>query len=405
MNDWHDVIIIGAGPAGSAAAHYLAKSGLDVVLLDKFDFPRDKTCGDALGPNSLKILHDMGILHDVLQIGFRLNGVEIFAPRGHSVAAPVPKQEGLPNYGLVAPRVHLDNVIRERAVASGAQFQGPVHVTDVATTGDHVEVSGESRGQPVTFKGRIAIIAIGASVKLLLQMGLLRQAPRMMVASRAYYEGVHGLTDKIHLRFDGVPLPGYGWVFPVSDSAANVGAGFYRVGPTARWMPDTSKEAFDKFIQIKPLQEMIGQARRVGPVKGYPLRVDFPTAPTFGERVLLVGESAGLVNPLTGEGIDFALESGKMAAGYLAHQLAVGDLSRAGLQEYDRLLRQRFQRLFVFLHRLRGLFMNHLMLDPLLYLAAHRPDLKMFLIDIAAGTRDVPTDIGLRSVLKVATGR
>ncbi|MCC7353643.1 MAG: tryptophan 7-halogenase, partial [Anaerolineae bacterium] len=190
-----------------------------------------------------------------------------------------------------------------------------------------------------------------------------------------------------------------------SDSSANIGAGFYRAGLGARWLPDTPRDAFDRFVQTPVLRQMLARARRVGPVKGYPLRVDFPSAPTFGERMMLVGEAAGLVNPLTGEGIDFALESGKMAAEHLVRLFEVGDLSRARLQEYDRLLRQCYQRLFVFLHRMRALCMNHVVLDPLLSLAVRRPDLKMLLVNIAAGNQDVPKGIPLRAILRVILGR
>jgi len=400
MSDRHDVIVVGAGPAGSSAAHYLARRGLDVLLLDKFDFPRDKTCGDAVGPRSLHVLRDMGILDDVLRIGFRLNGVEIFAPGGRSVAAPVPEHDELPNYGLIVPRLHLDNVIRERALASGAHFQSPVHVIGVEPTAEGVTVTGERRGQSVSYKARVVIIAVGANVGLL-RMGLLKRLPQMMLAARAYYEGVKGLSDSIQLRFDGVPLPGYGWVFPVSDSSANVGAGVFRVGLAARWLPDTPRVAFDRFVQTPALRQMLARARRTGPIKGYPLRIDFPRAPTFGENTMLVGEAAGLVNPLTGEGIDFALESGQMAGEHLARLFATGDLSRAGFQEYDRLLRRRYQRLFVFLHRARDLGMNRIMIGPLLSLAARRPDLKMLLINIAAGNQEVPKGIPLRALLKV----
>lgn len=94
-------------PCGTAARRvgFAQERGLDVLLLDKFDFPRDKTCGDAVGPRSLHVLRDMGILDDVLRIGFRVNGVEIFAPGGRSVAAPVPEHDELPSYGLIVPRL------------------------------------------------------------------------------------------------------------------------------------------------------------------------------------------------------------------------------------------------------------------------------------------------------------
>src|SRR6266571_2359586 len=122
MKDIYDVVIVGAGPGGSAAAHYLSLRGHNVLLLDKFDFPRDKTCGDALTPRALRVLDEMGILDDVLRVGYCLSVVEVIAPKGHSVAAPVPKKDNRSDYVLVVPRLILDNVILQRAVASGAQF-------------------------------------------------------------------------------------------------------------------------------------------------------------------------------------------------------------------------------------------------------------------------------------------
>ena len=91
-----DVIVVGAGPGGSAAAHVLAQQGLDVLLLDKADFPRDKTCGDALTPRALAVLADMGLLDDMERVGRRIHYVDIFAPQGHAVTTPIPKRTACP---------------------------------------------------------------------------------------------------------------------------------------------------------------------------------------------------------------------------------------------------------------------------------------------------------------------
>jgi geranylgeranyl reductase family protein len=400
MSQIYDAAIVGAGPGGSAAAHYLAKAGLSVLLLDKFDFPRDKTCGDGLTPRAVGVLHDMGVLGDVLQAGRRINGLEIFAPRSHSTAAPIPQPAGQPGYALVVPRLILDNLLRERAMASGARFEGRVHVTAVEQSEQGVLVRGGRYGRSVTAKAHMAILATGASPKLLLHMGLLPAMPPMMLAARTYFEGVGGLEDRIHLRFDGVPLPGYGWVFPVSDSAANIGAGFFTGGRAAGHMPATPGAAFEDFVRIPPLQAMLAGAHQVGPVKGHPLRVDFATAPTFGERIMLVGEAAGLVNPLTGEGIDYALESGKLAAEHLVSMFAAGDLSRQALAAYDQLLRQHFQRLFVFCNTIRDVFVHRRYLNRLVKAATRYTDLRTLLSNVVLGNQDVSTAVSLRTMLR-----
>jgi geranylgeranyl reductase family protein len=400
----HDVVIVGAGPGGSAAAHTLARQGLDVLLLDKADFPRDKTCGDAVTPRGLAALADMGILDALLRLGNCIPSVDVFAPGGHAVAAPVPKQAGRPDYFLVMPRIALDDALRARVLASGARFESMIHVTDAEADGKGVTIRGEYRGKAVSFRARAAIIATGASTRLLVRMGLLKRPPTViMLAARAYFENVSDLRAALQFRFDGAPLPGYGWVFPLSGSAANVGVGFFPIGRAARRLPDTPRVAFDAFVESQALREMLSGAQRSGPVKGYPIRLDFVRAPTFGERVLLVGEAAGLANPLTGEGIDYALESGKLAGEHLGRVLARGDISRQDLEAYDQLLRRRFQELFIFCERIRRFGLNRLLLDRLVSAAARRPDLKMALTDVVLGNQEAAESVSVRTLLNVIT--
>src|SRR5437660_11707341 len=118
MQDTYDVAIVGAGPAGSATAYYLAKAGFSVLLLDKFTFPRDKTCGDALTPRALRIINDMGIADAIEQVGHRINKVEFFAPRGHSAIAPLPQTTDDCDHLLLAPRLLLDHILLARAISS-----------------------------------------------------------------------------------------------------------------------------------------------------------------------------------------------------------------------------------------------------------------------------------------------
>ena len=189
-------------------------------------------------------------------------------------------------------------------------------------------------------------------------MGLLKKQPEVVLACRAYYEGISDLPEGVQCRFDGVPLPGYGWIFPVSPTRANVGVGFFQMGLAGRWAPDNAREVFDRWLQIPSMQRLLAGAWQDGPVRGYPIRVDFATAPTYDERVILVGEAAGLVNPVTGEGIDYALESGKLAAEHLTAMFAAGDFSINRLRAYDAQLRAEYQRLFTLCDRLRLLYLN-----------------------------------------------
>jgi geranylgeranyl reductase family protein len=404
MKDMYDVAVVGAGPGGSAAAYYLAKGGLDVLLLDKFSFPRDKTCGDALTPRALRVLNEMGILDELLRVGYRLDRIELIAPKGHSVAAPVPKKDGRTDYVLIVPRLILDHIILQRSVSSGVHFESPVRVNGIERDVTGVIIKGEYLGRAVSYNARMVIVATGANIKLLLQMGLLKKPPLMMLCARAYFEGMRDVSEEVQCHFDGVPLPGYGWVFPLSDSSANIGAGFFRSGLTARWMPATAREAFDTFIQTPLLQNVLRGAQRAGPIKGYPLRVDFASAPTFSDRVMLVGEAAGLVNPVTGEGIDYALESAKIAAGHLLSMFAAGDLSDEHLKAYDQSLRQHYQGLFVLCNRLRFVYLNPLILNRVVTSAAHDQDLMRIFMNIVLENHNVYEGLTPRTMLKVVFG-
>jgi menaquinone-9 beta-reductase len=400
VSDIYDVVIVGAGPGGSATAYYLARQGLAVLLLDKAEFPRDKTCGDGLTPRALAVLDDMGLLDKLSQVGCRINGMEIYAPNGRSIGAPIPISAGRPAYMLVVPRLTLDNILCEHAQAAGAVFQAGIRVTDVRANGaEGVVVEGELNGHKTQYTGRAAVIATGANPRLIMRMGAISEAPATMVAARAYYENLDVMNDRIQLRFDGVPMPGYAWVFPTATRTANVGAGFCARG-RRRKLP-SPQEAMAQFLQHSHLKDTLARARRISPVKGYPLRVDFTTAPTFCGRVLFVGEAAGLVNPLSGEGVDYALESGQVAAGRLASMFKSGDFSPAQFEAYDHELREHFQALFRFCARVRDLFFNRPALDILVWLASRRMDLRLLLIRIVLGNQTVPQRLSYGKMLRV----
>jgi geranylgeranyl reductase family protein len=394
MNDLHDVAVIGAGPGGSATAHYLAQRGMKVLLLDKAQFPRDKTCGDGLTPRAVGVLQDMGLVDDLTQAGHVIKRFEVFAPNGKSTRDIITVRDGLPDYALVVPRFTLDERIRDRAVQSGANFI-QAQVVDVRRVNSHVEVKVERAGKVETAQARIAVIATGANTRLLMQTGILKQQPKVMVASRAYFENVAGLSDIWTLRFDDVPMPGYGWVFPAGAGLANIGVGYFKEGR------DTSAtNPFKQFIASKAVREMLVNAKQVGPVKGYPLRDDFLISPTFGDGALLVGEAAGLVNPLTGEGIDYALESGRIAAHHIAGMFDAGDFSRAQFTAYDAALRGHFQALFEFCIKVRALCLKPWVLNTLVSVANRRADLRQRLVSVVLGGAPVQGKLTLGRVVR-----
>ena len=405
MLEEYDVVVVGAGPGGSAAAYYLARQGSKVLLLDKHNFPRDKTCGDALTPRAVGALADIGILPEMQRAGRRVREVKVIAPNGRSLIVRMPQKHDLPDYSLVVPRLVLDNALRERALAGGAYFQSPVHVTRITPDVNGALVYGNRRGRKVTLQARLVIIATGASTKLLRRSGILTQMPQGL-AARAYFEGLTGLDNRLEFHFQRVPLPGYGWVFPLSDSSANVGAALLPVRRFRHSLAPkcTARAAMDSLLQSTSLRPTFERARRVGPVKGYPVREDFATAPTYGERILLVGEAAGLVNPLTGEGIDYALESGKLAADFVMRLFATSDLSQKSLAGYDKLLRERYQRLFVFCSRVSQLYASRFCLNLLASWAERRADLSQLLTNLLLSNNPIPQRITAGTILRVLRG-
>ena len=402
MRDEYDVAIVGAGPGGSAAAYYLSKRGVQVALLDRAAFPREKTCGDGLTPRAVGVLQDVGILDDLLLVGQRIGGVEIVAPDGYALSASIPAPRGLATPMLVVPRVTLDDRLRRRAVESGARFEGETLVTEIEHSARGVVVKGRRAGRPFATAARLCIIATGASTALLARLGLIARAPQMMLAARAYHERTPPLPDRIQIRFDDVPLPGYGWVFPLSATSANVGVGYFPRWFSMRRRPPNAGAALRAFVSGRGVTALLGGARQAGPARGYPLRVDFPEAPTSAARVLLVGEAAGLVNPLTGEGIDYALESAQIAAECAATALLRDRAGGGHPSEYDQALRARFGRLFTFCRRVRDASLSARLLNGLVRVASRRDDLKMRLIDIVLGNQEVSRDFSIPAILRKA---
>lgn len=402
MSPRHDVVVVGAGPAGSAAAYYLAAAGFDVLLLDKAEFPRDKACGDALTPRALAVLEDMGLLETLNQRGCRVAALDVISPGGRTVTVPVRSPSHQHEYMLIVPRLILDDILRERAIVAGAAFQGKVEVMDLRSAEGQIQIVGQQRRQAVSFQARMAVIATGASLKLLRQIGLVRHKPVMMLAARAYFEGLADLDGRVQCHFDGVALPGYGWVFPLSPSSANVGAGLIPAGFFRRPNLVHSRRAFSLFTGSRSLQKMLQPARQVGPIKGYPIRVDFNRSPTYGERVLLAGEAAGLANPLTGEGIDYALESGRIAAEHASTMLSKNDFTASRFIGYDRELRGRFQRTLVGARRLGDLYLNPFLLDRLVEVARRNPDVRSLIGDVTVGNRGLNEMLSIKTLLRVA---
>jgi menaquinone-9 beta-reductase len=312
-----DVLIVGAGPAGSIAAFHLAARGHCVLLLDKERFPRNKTCGDGLLSDALGVLQRVGLLGRVQQMGLATHSASFFSPSRIECELP---------WGyLTLKRRLLDTLIARKAVEAGAYFcQG--NVQRVAITGAGLIACSFSRSARVC-QARIGVIATGANVNLPQKLGLVQPCQASGLAIRCYVRSRRSL-DRMVISYDRSITPGYAWIFPLGDHEYNVGCGIFYRG-NARDRTDL-KDMFWKFTTKFPLaRALLEDGQAISPLSGAFLRCGLKGACLAGANNLLaIGEAIGATFPATGEGIGKAMETAEVAAEVIDEALRSGDFSR-----------------------------------------------------------------------------
>jgi geranylgeranyl reductase family protein len=307
-----DVLVVGAGPAGSAAAAWAARAGHDVVLADAAVFPRDKTCGDGLTPRAIAELDLLG-LGDWVRGHARNRGLRA-AGFGHEWQLPWPGGR-FPDHGSAVPRTELDAGIRQVAVDAGATPLDGARAVDVERDGDRVAAVVFESADDERFRVGCRRLIVADGVRSPLGRLLGREWHRETaygVAARGYVRSGRSddewISSHLELRGDGGELlSGYGWVFPLGAAAGEVNIG---VGTLA-----TARRPAG--VQLKSLLESYTDARREewridGPVRA-PASALLPmggaVSGVAGGNWALIGDAAGCVNPLNGEGIDYGLET------------------------------------------------------------------------------------------------
>ena len=380
-----DVVIVGAGPAGSGLAIQLVRKGVRVLLLDKEEFPREKTCGDGLTPRAVAVLERMGLLNDLLQElePYRVEEAVLFSPSGHLWRMHFDHAGfGLPGFGLIVPRYRLDRFLVSKAVESGAEFLGGSQVVGfVRDSGKVVGVRIDSESGGRVVKAPLVAIATGANIGLHRELGLLQSMPPVVLSARGYFTNVSELGHAMEFYFESELMPGYAWIFPVDEKTANIGVGVFP-GTGRRKNP---YKMLNWFMREGQAAGRLTEARLQGQVKGYPLRTDYPSHPTFGDGFIMLGESIGLVNPVTGEGIDLALESAELAAEAVEHALERGDFSRKTLVVYEKMLRKRFGSYFSGMRVLRDRAVRPEAMDRIIRAASRDPKLARTVAGINLG--------------------
>lgn len=352
-----DVIVVGAGPAGSSAAYHLAQKGVDVLLVDRFAFPRDKRCGDAVMSPSLVELALMGLDDEMSKRFALMQRIGIW--QGRQAGSYHPFDGG---GGYVAPRVEFDAMLCEHALRQGADWLDRVTVREVLfdeKQGEKRLLHGDREGAPVTLQARLVIAADGSGSRLARSLRTFTQrqpepeasaltAPQddraRFTAMRGYFRGIEGLDDALEFYFRAEAGTFYYWIFPCGQGIANVGV----IASMAqlRAAGTDLQQALTAFLQVPELEGRATRAHLVGRMGAAPIASGLRGTALYGERMLCAGDAAALVNPGSAEGISGALWSGRVAAETASDALARNDFSPASLSRYGTLLRARYQALY-----------------------------------------------------------
>jgi menaquinone-9 beta-reductase len=396
-----DVVVVGAGPAGSATAYHLARTGLDVALLEKTTFPREKVCGDGLTPRAVRALVAMGV-DTSEQAGWLHNkGLRIIGG-GMRLEIPWPDLASFPSYGLVRPRSDFDDLLARQAVKAGAVLHEAATVTGPVLderTGRITGVTTKGEAGEVTYRAPLVVAADGNSSRLSLAMGVHKRDDRPMgVAVRTYYrsprhdddwlESWLELWDRDATTGRERLLPGYGWIFGVGDGTSNVGLGI--LNTSTAWGQVDYRDLLRRWLDQTPQEWGFREENRTQPVRGAALPMGFNRQPHYTRGLLLVGDSGGMVNPFNGEGIAYAMESGEIAAQTIAQALArpTADARERALRAYPQVLKQTYGGYYT----VGRLFVNAIGDDRVMRLATRHglphPLLMRFVLKLMANLTD-----------------
>ncbi|MFI5494304.1 geranylgeranyl reductase family protein [Actinoplanes sp. NPDC051859] len=399
--DEADVIVVGAGPGGSAAAYHMARHGLRVLLLEKTQFPREKVCGDGLTPRAVRQLVRMGVDTSEKAGWLHNRGLRVIGG-GVRLELDWPDLASFPSYGLVRTRLDFDDMLAERAVAAGALLRTQVTVTGPVLDADGHAIGVEAKvgpgKEPVQYRAPLVIAADGVSGKLPLAMGLAKRDDRPIgVAVRRYFHSPVRADDDyleswLELRSaqdrDRL-LPGYGWIFGLGDGRVNVGLGI--LNSSSAFGKTNYRAMLSDWLNTTPEDwGMRGEENAEGPILGAALPMGFNRVPHYTRGMMLVGDSGGMVNPMNGEGIAYAMESGELAA-----EVAVQALARAAGPDRERALRAypaELKNRFGGYYRLGGVFVKLIGNPQIMRIATKHgmphPTLMRFVLKLLANLTD-----------------
>ncbi len=332
MSTTPDVLVIGGGPAGAATAFWLARAGASVLVAEKRGYPREKTCGDGLTPRAIKQLADMGFDFDLPEL-HRIVGLRAYVGE-RRLEMPWPRHTVYPDWGAVIRRSDLDLQVARLAEKQGAVIRQHTEAVPVMEAGRLAAVELRTKNGTVgseveVVRPRLVAVADGSLSRFGRPLGVRRRRDYPFgLALRGYYASPNSRDGYLESQLDirdgaGRSLPGYGWVFPLGDGEVNVGVGV--VSTFRGWKDVGTSRLLEAYLASLPGHWEIGPGSETRAPIGGKLPMAMSVGPRFGANWVAVGDAAGAVNPFNGEGIDYAYETGRMAAGSLLEALAAGD--------------------------------------------------------------------------------
>ena len=333
-----EVLVVGGGPAGSAAALWLARSGHDVLLVEKKQYPRHKTCGDGLTPRSIYELGRMGFDFAVPEF-HRVRGLRSYAG-DLKLELDWPDHPIYPSWGGVIRRLDLDHEVARLAEKEGAQVLQMVEAVPAVESGALTAVDLAHNGDRQRVQPRVVIIADGSLGRFGRQLGVGRdRAKPYGLALRGYFTSPNSHDDVLESQLDmrdeeGKNVPGYGWIFPLGDGTVNVGIGL--LSTAQRWKGANTTRLMDTYVHTAPPYWKLSPEAAISEPEGGKLSMAFSGAPQVGANWIIVGDALGAINPFNGEGIAYAYETGRIAAESAHRALVSDDLARLG--EYSQTL-------------------------------------------------------------------
>jgi flavin-dependent dehydrogenase len=372
----------------------LARQGIDVLVLDRSQFPREKICGDGLLEDSLKILKSVGLSSAVREKAHTIHSILFVAPNGTECE--------LEGDFYTLPRKELDAMLLGEACKEGAQFLGGITVSEpLVENGSCVGALGfDEDGQEISIAARLVLLATGANARILRVFGVLQNRNHSAIGVRGYFRLTETIDESsMVVVYDKRILPGYSWMFPLGQGIFNVGCGIFL--ESRKRMPRFGQNLTGFYKHVQPLARYLQMAEQIAPIRAAAMRTGFQGSQAWAPGLLVLGEALGLTFPFIGEGVSSALESGRLAASVALEALEKDDFTSRILGKYEGALRKTLDGRQQGYQAAQRLFRFKSFANLLIGKAARNPDVRKVARQIVLGERDPLHVFSLRGMLRV----